>query len=368
MARKNGGKKNGEQNRPHILKHRSKKEGLPPGTPVYIGKKRIDEPRITIIDYDEEHFQEKEAIIVEECFPFKETETVTWINVDGINNVNLIEKIGQNFSFHPLLVEDIVNTDQRPKFEDFGDYLYIVLRALEYDEQQHVVHTEQMSIVIASNFLITFQETPGDVFNTIRERLRLGKGRIRKMGPDYLAYSLMDAIVDHYFFMLEKMGEQVEVLEESIISRPVPRTVQELHKTKRELILLRKSVWPLREVINNLQHAESPLVSETTRLYLRDVHDHTVQVMDTVETYRDITQGMLDIYLSSISNKMNEIMKVLTIIGTIFIPLTFLAGVYGMNFHYFPEITWKYGYAIFWSVCIVLAGFMLIMFRRKGWL
>ncbi len=354
---------------PRFLKRVSKKIGLSPGTLVHIGKKKIEKARIRIIDYDETHLEEKEAKTIEECLPFKDKPTVTWVNIDGLHEVKIMEKIGKHFSLHPLVLEDILNTEQRPKIEDFDDYIFIVLKMLYCDEGDAEIRAEQVSIILGSNFVLSFQERAGDIFNPLRERIRNAKGRVRKMGADYLAYNLMDAIVDNYFMVLEKLGEQIERTEEELVTNPTPETLQTLHNLKREMIFLRKSVWPLREVVSRLERGESPLIKESTGIYLRDVYDHTIQVIDTVETFRDMLSGMLDIYLSSVSNRMNEVMKVLTIIATIFIPLTFVAGIYGMNFEYMPELKWHWVYPrAFWIAIAGIAGFMLFYFRRKRWL
>jgi magnesium transporter len=353
---------------PRFTKQRSKKTGLPPGTLIHIGEKSAEKVKITIIDYDETQFEEKEATKVEECFPFREKPTVTWINIDGVHQTEIIQKLGEHFDLHPLILEDILNTEQRPKIEDFGHYIYIVLKMLYYQEQESQIRAEQVSLILGANFVIAFQELEGDVFNPIRERIKNGKGRIRKMGADYLAYSLIDAIVDHYFIILEKMGEKIEVLEEDLVTNPSPKSLQEMHILKREMIFLRKAVWPLREVISSVERSGSSLIAESTQLYLRDVYDHTIQVIDTIETFRDMVSGMLDIYLSSISNKMNEIMKVLTIIATLFIPLTFLAGVYGMNFQYMPELKSRWGYPVILLVMVTALVSMLVYFRKKRWL
>ena len=352
----------------NFRKRRSKKAGLPPGTPVYVGERKDEKVRISVLDYDELKFQEKEVKDVEECFPFKKTSTVTWINIDGIHQVDIIEKIGKNFDLHPLIQEDIVNTEQRPKIEDFGNYIYIVLKMVYHDEHDSEIKIEQVSLILGENFVISFQEKEGDIFNHVRERIRNEKGRIRKMKADYLAYSLLDAVVDNYFLILEKTGEQIEELEDKVVSQPKPETLQEIHKLKRGMIFLRRSVWPLREVINILERGESSLIEKNTRIYLRDVYDHTIQVIDSVETFRDMLSGMHDTYLSSISNRMNEIMKVLTIIATIFIPLTFVAGIYGMNFKFMPELDWRWGYFSVWLVMLAVAVLMIFYFKRKKWL
>ncbi len=350
------------------IKKRSKKSGLPPGALVHIGDKKMEKTRITLIDYDESQFQEKEVKMVEECFPFKDKPTVTWINIDGIHQIEIIEKIGQHFGVHPLILEDILNTDQRPKIEDFDNYIYVALKLLKYMENSDEIISEQVSLIMGANFVISFMECEEDIFNPVRERIRTGKGHIRKMGSDYLAYSLADAIVDNYFVIMEKIGEKIEVMEEELVTNPTRETLKSFHNLQRELIFLRKSVWPLREVVNNLQRGESSLIHKSTRIYLRDIYDHTIEVIDIIEGLRDTVSRMLDIYLSSISNKLNEIMKVLTIIATIFIPLTFIAGVYGMNFEYMPELKWRWGYPVIWIIMTAIGILMLNYFRTKKWI
>jgi len=351
-----------------LIKERSKKAGLPPGTLVHIGEKKAETPKITLMDYDENHFQEREVKKIEECFVFKEKPTVTWINVDGLHQVEVLERLGEYYGLHPLVLEDVLNTDQRPKTEDYGEYLYIVLKALELSNKSNEIETEQISLILGPNFVFSFQEREGDTFDPIRDRIRNNKGRIRKMGADYLAYALLDSIVDNYFIILEKLGEKIEFLEEKLISNPTPDTLQTIHHLKREMIFLRKAVWPLREVVNSLERGESSLVKESTRVYLRDVYDHTIQVIDTIETYRDMVSGMLDIYLSSVSNRLNSVMKVLTIIATIFMPLTFLAGIYGMNFKFMPELEWRWSYPLFWLIMAGIGISMLIYFKKRKWL
>jgi magnesium transporter len=351
-----------------IIKKRSKKIGLPPGTLVHVGEKKTEKLRITVIDYDEKEFQEKEVENIEQCFPFKDTPTVTWINIDGIHETEIIEKAGKHFNLHPLILEDIVNTGQRPKIEDFESYIFIVLKMLYFDGKENETEIEQVSLIVGKNFVISFQERVGDVFNPIRERLRKSKGRIRKAGADYLTYALIDAIVDSYFTILEKIGEKIEILEDAVVKNPTSESLQTIHNLKREMIFLRKSVWPLREMISNLTKGESSLIEEATKIYLRDVYDHTIQVIDTTETYRDMLSGMHDTYLSGISNRMNEIMKVLTIFASIFIPLTFVAGIYGMNFQFMPELGWRWGYFAILGIMAVVGVSMVLYFRRKKWL
>ena len=356
------------KNKSKVVKKRSSKAGLPPGTLVYVGEKKVEEIRITFIDYDEQFFQEKQVPSIEECLKLKDTPTVSWINIDGLHDIELLEKLGKGFDLHPLILEDILSTVQRPKFEDYEKHIFIVLKMLSFNQDSQSVEAEQVSLILGANYVISFQERIGDVFETIRERIRNSKGRIRKMDPDYLAYSLLDAIVDSYFDILEKIGEKIENMEEDVVGNPTERTVQQIHSLKREMISLRKSICPLRELIRALQTSESSLINESTDIYMRDVYDHTIQIIDTIESFRDMVSGMLDIYLSSISNKMNAVMKVLTIIATLFIPLTFVAGIYGMNFEYMPELKVRWAYGAVWLVMITIAVIMLFYFRRKKWL
>lgn len=356
-----------------FIKKASKTIGQAPGSIIYVGEKKIEEPRISIIDYDEKSFQEKEVKNVEECFPFKESPTITWINIDGLHDTDIISKIGNYFGIHHLILEDIANTSQRPKFEESGKYIFVVLNMLYFDEKDNETKAEQVSFVFGTNFVISFQEQEGDVFNPIRGRIRDNKGRIRKSGADYLAYVLVDAVVDNYFIILEKLGEKIANMEDELVANPSTRKLQTIQDLKRDIIFLRKSVWPLREIISGLQRTESDLLQDSTAAYLRDLYDHTIQVIDTIESLRDMVSGMLDIYMSSISNKMNEVMKVLTIIATIFIPLTFIAGIYGMNFNpdvsFFnmPELNWKFGYMFAWGVMFSVASAMVIYFKKKRW-
>lgn len=345
----------------------SKRAGQPPGT-LRINGEQADAPvRITVIDYDEQHFQEQKVSNITECFPFRDTQTVTWINVDGLGNPKIIEELGKCFTIHPLILEDILNTEQRPKMEDLESYIYVNLKMLSYAGKATDVKVEHISMLFGSNFLITFQEDIGDIFDPVRERIRKD-GRIRKFGPDYLAYALIDGIVDNYFVVMEKLEERVEDLEEELVRNPTQASIHKINRLKKDMIFLRKSVWPLREVINNLERSESPLIKESTAIYLRDVYDHTIQVIDTLETFRDMVSGMIDIYLSGLSYKMNEIMKVLTLIATIFIPLTFVVGLYGMNFKNMPEIEWEFGYYSVLIIMVIMVVGMLAYFRSKKWI
>jgi len=353
---------------PKLTGKRSKKAGLPPGSLVHTGEKKAGEVNISVIEYDEANFQKRELKTIEECFLLKDRPAVTWVDVEGIHQIDNIQKLGDCYNFHPLVLEDILNTDQRPKIEDHENYLYIVLKMLHYEEKAEVV-MEQVSLILGPNFVFSFREgMEKNVFHSVRERIINSKGRIRKMGADYLLYTLIDTIVDNYFVILEKMGENIERLEEELIKNPTKQTLHQIHQLKREMIFLTRAVWPLREVINVMERGESSLIKDSTRIYLRDVYDHTIRVIDSIETFRDLLSGMLDIYLSSISNRMNEIMKFLTIVGTIFIPLTFVVGIYGMNFEYMPELKWHSGYFTILGLMAAIGISMLVYFKRKKWL
>ncbi|MBP1929525.1 magnesium transporter [Methanolinea mesophila] len=345
----------------------SKKAGLPPGTLEVTGEPKGGPVRITLFDYDSVHFEERQVQKIEDCLPYRDTATVTWINIDGVANVEVLEKIGTYFSIHPLILEDIQNTEQRPKMEDLDTYLYINLKMIQAPLPGKEIRLEHVSLIIGPNYLLSFQEDPGDVFDPVRERIRKD-GRIRRFGPDYLAYALIDNIVDNYFLVMERMEERVEDLEEELVENATPQSMEKINGLKKDMIYLRKAVWPLRELVTGLERSDSPLIKEETLIYLRDVYDHIIQIIDTLETYRDMVSGMIDIYLSGLSYKMNEIMKVLTLIATIFIPLTFIVGVYGMNFRNMPEINYRYGYYVIWGVMIGMVAIMLGYFRKKKWI
>jgi len=350
-----------------LVRRSKEKVGLAPGTAVYLGEPSEEPIRITLLDYDGDRVHEETLENVEDAFAYRDSVSVSWINVDGLHEVDPIERIAGHFKLHPLTVEDIVHTGHRAKAEDYEDTLFIVLRMLSYNDHTEEVDDEQVSLVLGPHWVLSFQQHLGDVFEGVRERIRKDKGRIRRAKADYLVYSLIDAVVDQYFVVLEKLGDRVEALGERVCERADPERLEEIRQLKHELLFLRKSIWPLREVLSGIQRGETPLFDDHTLVYLRDVYDHTIQVIDTVETYRDMMAGLLDVYLTSISNRMNEVMKVLTVIATIFIPLTFVAGVYGMNFVHMPELSWKYGYFGTLGVMALLALAMLAYFKRKGW-
>lgn len=352
---------------PKSKKRRSKSAGLPPGTLIHVGEQKTAQVKITLLDYDEASLQEKELASVQECLPFRDRPTRTWINIDGLHQVDAIERLGKHFGLHPLVLEDIVNTEQRPKLEDFGEYMFLVTKMLSYDEAAQQVIMEQVSLVLGANFIMSFQEGAKDDFIPIRQRIINGNGRMRTMGVDYLLYALLDAIVDHYFLVLDKLGEQLEILEETLLANPTQAHLKAVHKLRREFILIRKAVWPLRDVVATLERRESALIKSATTIYLRDLFDHLARVIDTVENYRDLVSVLLDIYLSSLSNKMNEVMKTLTIITTIFIPLSFIAGIYGMNFEHMPELRWQWSYPAVLLVMVAIGVAMVFYFKKRKW-
>ena len=346
----------------------SKKIGLPPGTIVYTGHKKDQQLFIEVFDYNIEFIEEKELKNVEEAFSIGNDSTKTWINVNGLNHVEQIEKLGQHFELHPLIIEDIASTKQRPKVDEYEDYLFIVLKMLYFDEGQNL-KIEHISFVLGNNYVLSFQETEGDVFEPVRDRLRAGKGRARGLGADYLLYILMDAIVDNYFALIETFGDKIEVLEDKLFDNKSDENItSEIQILKKEILKIRRAVYPLREVINKLEKAENVLINEKTHNYLRDLYDHIIQVSESIDIYREMIWGLMDMYMSTISNKMNEVMKVLTIMASIFIPLTFLAGIYGMNFENIPELKFEYGYFVLLGIMLLVFVGMIYYFRKRRWL
>jgi len=357
----------------NIPQHLPKKEGgrkagLPPGSLVYIGPERDFKPRITVFNYTPEGYTEKTVDSIEECLPYKDEKSVTWINIDGVHRVELIEKIGNLFELHPLLLEDVVNTHQRPKMDEFDEYLFAVLRMLTYDEKRQSIASEQVSIVVSKKFVISFQEDEGDLYDPIRARIRDNKSKIRDFGSDYLVYRIMDVTVDHYFVLMEKLGEKIEYLEEKVLHFPPQTILEEIQDVKKDMLLMRRSIYPLREVLAAMTRDDNKMILKKTQKFIRDVHDHTVQVIETLEMFRETVNGLKDAYHSHLNIEMNKTIKTLTIITTIFIPLSFIAGIYGMNFKHIPELEWKWSYpAILGFMGIVSVG-MLYFFRRRKWL
>ena len=350
-----------------LMQKRSRKAGLPPGTLVHIGDKKPDTVKITVFSYDARHFQEQQVAKAEEI-PTAPAPCVTWVDVGGVHKIEVLETFGKMFGLHSLLLEDIANTDQRPKLDDYGGYGYVVLKMLYEGKRPGDVIVEQVSLVYGNTFLLSFQENGGDVFQAVKERLRSGKGRLRHAGSDYLLYALIDSIVDRYFVVLEAVGERIEALQDIVVSSPEPETLREIHALKRQLLFLRRSVWPLRDVMNNLSRSEGRFLQDSTKVFFRDVYDHVVQIVDTIESLREMVSSMLEIYLSSVSYRLNAVMKVLTIITTIFMPLSFIASIYGMNFEHMPELKSNWGYPVVLALMGLTGIAMLAFFKRKNWL
>jgi magnesium transporter len=340
---------------------------MAPGSLVHVGVRRIDKASISVIEYDENGTRSIDVDDPGDLAYFRDSVKISWVNIDGLHNTSLLGAIGEVFGLHPLVLEDMLNTEQRPKIEDYGDYIYIAIKQLFIDEATGELITEHESIILGKGFVISAGESRTKMFEPVRDRLE-NNCRMRKLNEDYLAYALLDAIIDNYFDVLEKVGDRVEAVEELLMTNPNRDTLRQINDLKRDSLFIHKNIWPLREVTNLLERGENQLVRDSTRLYIRDLYDHVIQAMDTTEVYRDILSGLLDVYLSSISNRMNEVMKVLTVISTIFIPLTFLAGIYGMNFRYMPELEWRWGYFALIGVMLAIAGVMLAFFRRKKWL
>jgi len=349
-----------------LVQKRSKKTGLPPGTLVHIGEKKTDKVTIAAFNYTGASCNERRDLSFDDL-ALPTDGSISWVDVGGVHNMDILESFGKLFQLHPLLLEDIANTDQRPKLDDYDTYLFLVMKMLSVTDRQDIV-VEQVSLVLGRNFVLSFQENGTDVFTPVRDRLRGGKGRLRQFGADYLLYALVDSIVDQYFTVVEVLGEKIEALQDLVVSDPKPDTLHQIHALKRQLLFLRRSVWPLREATNGLSRSECPLLQESTKIFFRDVYDHVVQIVDTIETLREMVSASLDIYLSSISYRLNTVMKVLTIITTIFMPLTFIVGIYGMNFEHMPELKWEWGYPLVLSVMAAIAIAMLGFFIRKKWI
>ena len=324
--------------------------------------------KISLFNYSEQYCNEVALDDIGDLVEIKDKSGNFWIDVSGVEDKELVLKIAEIFNFHPLVTESIFDVKQRPTMDDIQGQIYVAVNMLYYNEKKQYIEVENTSLVIGKNYLISFQDgIEGDVWGGIRNKLRAGKSRIHKSGPDYLAYNILDAIIDQYFVILEHLGDKIESLEQEVIMRPEPNTLRKIYTLKREMVALRKTIWPVREMINSFNRTESTLVTKNTKIYMRDLYDHTVQIIDTIELYREMLIGMLDIYLSSVSNNLNTVMKVLTVIATIFIPLTFISSIYGMNFEYMPELKWKYGYLAVWIVMISMAAGMLAFFKKKKW-
>jgi len=353
---------------PDSLTNISDKAGMPPGTLVHVGDTHEAESRITVIDYSKENIEERIIGSIDEILPYLDSNTVTWLNIEGLKDIIPIESVGRILNIHPLVLEDILNTHQRPKFEEHDNYLYIVLKSLSVENSTLSIGYEQISILMLNNLVVTFKEKKDDIFIPLMQRLKNGKGRIRNMGSDYLTYAVLDTIVDQMFFIIDSIDEIIETTEEHLLVNPTSGSLSAIQQIKRELIYIRKSISPLREVLAAIPRSDSPLIQEKTHIYFRDVYDHVLRITETIESHRDMLTGLLDIYMSSVSNKMNEVMKVLTVFASIFIPLTFIAGIYGMNFEYMPELKWKWAYPALWISFISIPVVLIIYFKRKKWL
>jgi len=346
----------------------SDKTGLAPGTLIHVGQPSGTPGRITAIDYSRDFLEEFKVHTIEDLLPCRQRKSITWVNIEGLNNIGFIESLGAHFDIHPLILEDILNTHQRPKIEEHEQYLFLALKHVSIDPHELAVDYEQVSILIFEDFVFTFRERSDDLFQPIRARLTQEKGRLRGNGVDYLAYVILDNIVDNYFSLQDALDTILESVEEDLLARPGPETLAVIQRIKRELIFIRRSISPVREILTELLRSDSPLIQEKMHVYYRDILDHAVRLLESIDAYRDLITGMLDVYLSSVSNRMNEIMKVLTVFASIFIPLTFVAGIYGMNFEYMPELKWKWSYPILWLFFVLVPIFLLVYFRRKKWL
>ena len=346
----------------------SRKSGMSPGTLMFVGEMKVEEITASLITYNQNETQ-SQSLEKQDIDKIKSSESdVLWININGLHEIELVQKICQKWSIHQLVIEDIVNTNHRPKIEIYNDYIFLVTKMYSYQPESKSISFEQFSFILTNNTVLSFQERPGNVFEPIRDRIKNNKGRIRKSGVDYLLYALLDCLVDSYFDLLEKIDEDLVSSEEVILSEPSSDTLSGFFALKRSLLLLKKSVWPLREIISQLSKGESEFIKEPTEPYLRDLYDHVVHIIDSIETFRDLASGLTDMYLSMTSNKMNEVMKVLTVCASIFIPLTFIAGIYGMNFEYIPELRWKYSYFVVIGIMVLMIITMIVFFIRKKWL
>ncbi len=345
----------------------TEKTALPPGVLIHVGEVRTERARLTVIDYNTQDYNVIDDPGEADLDRAAAEDTVTWIKVVGLHQVEVIERLGKKLGIHPLALEDVVNTQHRPKIDEYPDFLLAVIRIFDWDEAGEL-RPNQISLILGAHYVVTFEEGPVSALDKVQERLAQGRGRLRRMGADYLAYALLDTAIDGLFNVLEAFGERIEDVEEEVLTRPGSRTVAAIHHIKRQSLALRRSVWPMREMIGLLHRGESEFIADNTRVYLRDVYDHTIQIMDSIETQRDILAGLLDVHLSSVSNRLNEIMKVLTIIATIFIPLTFVTGYYGMNFKHMPELNWWWAYPAVFGLMIGATGLMLVWFRRRHWI
>jgi magnesium transporter len=355
--------------RPHAPSRPSRKIGLSPGTLVHLGRRLADDVRIELLHCEgNDELTHRVIENIDELAPYPQGDGLTWVDVNGIHDVKLIGRIGEMFGLHPLLLEDVVSTHQRPKFETHGEHLFLVLKMILHDEETDRLEMEQVSLVIGQGVVLTFQERERDTFDPVRRRLADPTTRVRHHGADFLAYALVDSIVDNYFAVLEWLGDRIEDIEDRLIENPHPETLREVYDLKRTLVELRRVVWPLRDALSAMGRGDTPLIKRPTLPYIRDVQDHTLRVIDTIETFRDMATTLVEMYMSGASHRLNEVMRILTVIATIFIPLTFIVGIYGMNFDHMPELHWWWAYPVLWIVMLVIGGGMVAFFRRRGWL
>lgn len=356
--------------RPTFLRNvrRNKKPGEAPGTLNFTGEKRVEKVHIHLFDYDGDQLSEHDLSDIDDSKPYLDSPSKTWINISGLHDIDKLKEIWNYFELHPLIQEDILHTNQRAKIEQYPSHLFIVVKMIYFDEESEEMQVEQVSIVLGENYVLSFQESDYPIFAPVLYRLRNNAPRLRNNGMDYLSYALVDTLVDHYFKVLEGFGDEIEVLEDNILENFDDFIPEKIHALRRKLNFFRKSIWPLRDSLNSLLRDETPFIQEENKIYFRDVYDHLIQIVDGLENYREIVIGMLDMYMSQVSNKMNEVMKVLTIIATIFIPLTFIAGIYGMNFDYMPELGWKWAYPTIWAFMLLVTSGMVYYFKRKKWL
>jgi magnesium transporter len=351
-----------------LIRRRVKPSGSMPGTIVHTGVRKVDAVTFDVVYYNADGFEEYHPATLEDCFPFEGPRQTSWLNVDGLHDTEQITRLGELAHLHPLVIEDIANTSQRPKIENYDGRVYIVMRMLRANPETNEIDEEQLSLVLSAHTLISVQEAPGDVFDPVRDRIRNARGKIRQRGPDYLAYALMDAVVDEYFAIIEALSDRLEATEDAVLGDPTRDDMANLHRLRGELLIVRRAIYPLREIFSALIRDDLDLITDETKLFLRDTYDHAVQIIDSVETLRDVVSGLMELYVSNVSLRMNEVMKVLTVVGTVFIPLTFLVGVYGMNFRAMPELNWPWAYPLLWVVMILLASGMIFHFHRRGWL
>jgi magnesium transporter len=350
-----------------VLKKVSEKKGMSPGSLVYVGEEDPKDTKISIIDYNKDELNEKITNKIKDCLIFKNNKNVSWLQINGLKNTELIKELGKYYDIHHLILEDILNTNQRPKIEIFDNYIFTVLNILNFDKENNKIISEQISLILGKNFVISFLENENSIFDLLKTRIKNKKSILRNSEVDFLFYAILDTIIDNYFVLLENFNDKLEEFDEQLISEPKSDILKKIYNLKREILFLRKSVWPLRELILKIEKSNTSFIRKKTYFYFRDLYDHVIHIIDIIEINRDLLSGMLDLYLSTINNKMNEVMKVLTIIATIFIPLTFIAGVYGMNFENMPELTWGFGYYGIMLFMFLIASFMLYFFKRKKW-